>query len=289
MAGNYPDPPAPRMAYDRDGTIAFRILGGNPIQSYGPNTGSIIALNNETDDLLSLEDGSGSPVYAGLVFPQPRDIRGIYINYYQVSSATLYSSTDTTNGVDGTWSTVAGVSLVDNNVIQSYRSSIGSVTLNGITGLRIRRDNGYGGAIGPRAIHIYGSYAAGTTPDRLRIWHPTLDEPLDDPDATDGVYFDWGNVPRSSSQDRTFRIKNDSATMTATGISITQQALTDTTPSVPAQFTFSDGGAFSTTISISDLAPGALSPIITKRFAPPSNATLSLWASRTVVTPTSWS
>lgn len=123
----------------------------------------------------------------------------------------------------------------------------------------------------------------------MRMWRPTLDELLDDNNSADGAFFDWGDVQRNTTSDKSFRVKNESATLTANGVVVSQQTLTDTTPAVNSMFTFSDGGAFATSIEIGSLAPGALNPVITKRFTRPNDAVLSLWASRTVANPTSWS
>lgn len=288
MAGNYPDAPAPRMAYDTDGTIAFRVLGANPISTYGVDSANIRIMNNESSDLVDMTYGSSGAVYIGVVFPQQRDISGIYASYSQVSDSTLYYSTNTTSGIDGSWSTVPGGSVIDSSVQTSYRASVSPVSLSGVTGIRIRRGNGYGGGNGLRALHIYGALSAGVTPDRLRQWHPTLDEPLDDNETTDGAYLDWGNVPRGSTQDRSFRIKNNSATLTANSITVQNNILTDTTPTLNNQVTYSDGGAFANNINIGNLAPGALSPVITVRRTISSTANLGPYSVRTIAEAGSW-
>ena len=288
MAGNYPDAPAPRMAYDTDGTIAFRVLGGNPITTYGPDSGTIRVMNNESSDLVDMTYGSSGAVYVGVVFPQQRDISGVYVSYNQVSSATLYYSTDTTSGIDGAWAVVPGASVIDSSVQTSYRSSISTVSLSGVTGLRVRRPNGYGGGNGLRALHVYGSLSAGQTPDRLRQWHPTLDEPLDENNSADGAYLDWGNVPRGTTQERSFRIKNNSATLTANSIVVSNSILTDTSPTLNNQITYSDGGAFANSINIGNLVPGEISAEITVRRTISLSANMGPWSVRTIAEAGSW-
>ena len=288
MAGNYPDVPAPRMAYDRDGTIGFKYIAGavTPTQLTG---GEMAQINNETENTWWSQD-TVPDWYYGLLFPQLRDIIG-YFNcaYFNTGSnpIVMYTSTDTTNGMDGIWTNRGNLS--QQSGVANYRTAISTVSWLGVKGARLHLD--FQGGSGVRTIkklHLYGSIATGETPDRVRMWHPTLDEPLDDTTSADGIYFDWGDIQRNTTSDKTFRIKNNSATLTANSIVISQQTLTDTSPTVNSQFTFSDGGAFAASIDIGNLAPGAISPVITKRFTRPSNATLGLWTSRTIADPTSW-
>lgn len=291
MAGNYPDVPAPRMAYDRDGSTLYRIDGSSV---------TILAdsikrdLNDESDSQYGF--GTGATYRMGIVFPQLRDVVGLHIVHFAGAAFsqgldTFEVSSDTTNGLDGTWSAPGDPAELHGSVGTAARTSIQSVSWLGIKAFRfyIRKgDDATPVTHYMRAIHLYGSITAGETPDRLRMWHPTLDEPLDESNAADGAYFDWGDIQRNTSSDKTFRIKNNSATMTANSIIVSQETLTETTPTITSQFTFSDGGAFAASIDIGSLAPGAISPIITKRYARPSNATLSLWTSRTIANPTNW-
>lgn len=292
MAGFYPDVPAPRMSYDRDGSILVRIDGSSV---------TVLAdsvkrdLNDQSDTQYGF--GTGSTYQMGLIFPQLRDVTGIYIVHYAGAAFsqgldTFEISSDTTNGLDGTWSSPGDPTEIHGSVGTTARTSIQSVSWLGIKAFRFyarKGDDATPVTHYMRAIHLYGAIAAGENPDRLRIWHPTLDEPLDDANSADGAYFDWGDIQRNTTSDKTFRIKNNSASLTANGVVISQETLTETSPTVNSQFTFSDGGTFAASIDIGNLAPGALSPVITKRYARPSNATLSLWTSRTIANPTSWS
>jgi hypothetical protein len=118
--------------------------------------------------------------------------------------------------------------------------------------------------------------------DRLEIWHPTLDQ------RVDGAFFDWGDTPRGSTQDRVFRVKNRSDIYTANTITVALEALTDTSPSYAGSFLFSTGGSFTNVVSIGTLYPGAVSGTITVRRATPANAVLSTWMARVSATATSW-
>lgn len=283
MAGNYPDVPAPRMAYDRDGSTAFRLNTDNTITTL--SSAQALTMNDESSSGVSTPSMGGTwTVYFGVIFPQARDISGVTIsgsNGGDYISDLFQTSVDTTNGLDGTWVTqIASPTIIGSAVTPTYRTAINSVAVTNIQGVRYRARKVLGAASGTQtcyALHLYGSISNKSGVDALRIWHPTLNEPLDENNSADGAYFDWGNIQRNTTSDKQFRIKNESLTLTANGIIISQQTPTDTTPSVNTMFSFSDGGAFAASIDIGNLAPGAISPIITKRFTRPSNAVLSLW------------
>ena len=66
--------------------------------------------------------------------------------------------------------------------------------------------------------------------------------------------------------------------------------LTDGSPSVPGQHTLSfGGGSFLSQVNVGDLAPGAVSGIVTFRRVTPSNAQLGLWSFRVFAESTAWS
>lgn len=131
-------------------------------------------------------------------------------------------------------------------------------------------------------LHIYGKPSTGENDDRLELWHPTLDQ------RVGAAYFDEGNVPRGSTADLPFRLKNRSSTYTANTITVSIEAATDTSPSVPGQHTFSNGGSYAATTSVSSIAPGAISGTLTLRRITPTNAVLSVWVARIKAVPASW-
>lgn len=298
MAGNYTDPPAPRMAYDRDGTVGVHLVINSSTVQETTNS-DLVRINDEDSDILNNYSwyGNVGGVTYGLafIFPEFRDVVGYMVqcNHVGASRAELQTSTNTTNGLDGTWVTQdaswdsAGSSI---NYVP-MRENITSVAFNGIKSMRFLTDMGTGGsrAIHYYVVHLYGTASNYAGQDTLRIWHPTLDEPLDDNTSADGAHLDWGDVVRGTTADRTFRIKNNSATLTANSVIISTQVASNTSPTLESQITYSDGGAFQPSLDIGNLAPGALSSVISVRKATDINAALSLWWLRTVAEATSWS
>lgn len=282
MAGFYPDVPAPRMAYDIDGTVLFHSnLVNTPTQITGA---TLTSFNDETSGT-----GLGTTNWIILIFPQLRNVSGVLFRQGSVGGATctLQSSPDTTNGNDGTWTTASSAIPMQFTGGTEHRSSIRPVTATSVKAIRIHANN-IGGDTNIYNLHVYGNIDTGQTPDRLRAWHPTLDEPLDDNTAADGAWLDWGDATRGTTADKTFRIKNNSATQTANSISIASQVLTDTTPNIGPQITYSDGGAFATSLNIGNLAPGAISSVITVRRTTPTNASVSVWTWRSNIVVGSW-
>lgn len=287
MSGNYPDPPnALRMAWDRDGTVLCQVrTDTGAITTYGSTERN--NLNDEdTDGLNFTTTGSMSVYRFCLIFPELRDITHYAIGATfggGVTPGALQWSADTTNGFDGTWTNAVNP-WVNKGTNASLLRSPDAVTINGAKAVRwYGNTGGFTQDITTLFAHFYGGPAAGQNPDRLRLWHPSSDAEMLGPN------FEFGNVARSTSADKTFRIKNNSATLTANDVVLSLGALTDTSPSVPGQYLLSqDGVNFAATQNIGNLAPGAISGVMTLRRVTPSNAVLGLWWARVLAVATSW-
>lgn len=292
MADFYPDVPSWRFAYDKDATVVVGITADHVATQLSST--DVAKMANENQDGYT----SSTHQQVAFLFPEKRNLDGYYVALKRVVGGTatgkVETSTNTTNGVDGAWtaltSTLAPVAATSVN--PGYRTSIVTASQAGITGVRVTCDSlGPGGAPDAGAgdyqfwaVHLFGAIASGENPKRLVLWHPTSDQRITP------AWFDWGNVPRSSSADRTFRVKNNSSSLTATAIRVAQDVLTDATPSVPGQHLLSiDGVVFTPQVDIGNLAPGAISGVLTLRRATPANAQLSAWAHRVYAEATSWS
>lgn len=290
MAGNYPDYPSYRLPYDKDGTQATYVDGVNAVFSL--TSTHIHNLNNESDlDGLGYAalGTMGSASKLCFIFPRKMDIDGYFFAdddslATRLTPLTLQGSTDTTNGLDGSWSTIVNPFVRGEPTNPNYRAAVQSVTSLGLRGVR------FNFSLGPNAnfnnilsVHLFGEPSPGENTDRLCLWHPTLDQ------RVGPAYFDWGNVPRGSSQDITFRVKNLSSTLTAQAPRVAMDVLTDTTPSVPGWHLISKGSGFAAQQTIGDLGPGAISSeTLTLRRTTPTNAVLSLWAFRVFAESTTW-
>lgn len=282
MAGSYMDSPAPRLAYDRDGSIGVTATMAGTLTQL--TTANLQALNNEAEDTPPFSSKS----MLAIIFPAPVDIHSVYLALSSTQSFTIQTSKDTTTGVDGTWSTqVAAAATYQRDVRPGYRifsnltlMQSGAVS-QGVRGVRITTTSNV--SLSVKGLHVYGSPAVGALLDRLAFWLPSTDAEVP------ANYFDWGNVPRGSSADKTFRIKNISGDLTANDIVLYAEALTPGTPSVVGMTSLSnDGSLFSASLDLGDLAPAALTGVLTIRRNVPTNAQVSVWSARLVADVTSW-
>lgn len=290
MAGNYPDVPAPRLAYDRDGTLGFQTDDDTGLVT-AMSGAQLATLNDEDADGVEARWANSHGGYTGFIFPELRDILGFFIcassSDNAVAATAMQTSVDSTTGIDGTWVTrIAGNIPYSQGLIPDYRT-VNACSYLGIKAIRFHAGTFFGASL-MKMIHWYGRIAAGQTPNRLRLWHPTLDQPLDDPAVSpDGAYFDWGNAAQNTQQDRTFRIKNNSATLTANNVTVSTDQ--PSPPAVGDTRTLSkDGSTFTSTINFTSIAPGALTAVCTLRRVTPANATLSVQVYRILASAVSW-
>jgi hypothetical protein len=289
MAGAYTDPPNKRFAWHEDGSALVLIQNGIATAATLTQRQNANGESNTTE----LNLGSAGNTYWGVVFPQLRNITHVYAqteNAGGLSRLTglLQSSTNTTNLLDGTWTTVNGAFALTSGLIgTTWRSGIQSATMTGVKALRFGfTSSGGSNNTTMSHLHLYGTYATGQTPDRLELWHPTVDAPLSNYPA----WFDWGDIVQGVSTTRAFRVKNMSSTFLATGVTVSFSALTDSSSAFTNAHTFSlDNTTFSSTASISAIAAGSISSTVYAKFAATSTQPISVWAGNVKAAATTWS
>lgn len=250
MAGFYPDVPGHRFAYHVDGTKIFLLNAATSILT--EVTSQAATLNNEGDDYVSGE-GNTSIIF---VFPEARNLQGYFVAKYNSGNrnytmGTMHVSTDTTDGLDGTWTVLVNptsYTIASDSIVPNFRSSIATSSASNIKGVKFDYSSGYD-VDGFRAIHFYGNIPLTESPDRLAFWHPTLDSQLD------GAYFDWGDDVQGQSYTKKFRIKNNSSSKTANSIMLSSGTQTG---SMAIDFS-TDGSTYTSSLNIGNLAPGAMS------------------------------
>lgn len=286
MGGTYADVPAPRLAYHRDGTRAVTVDFG--VASQRP-TSWLETLNNESDDLAftwNAFDGYGQRFFV-LLFPEPRDVSHAFMAVNNLGGngypgLSLWTSPDTTTGVDGSWTPRTPGPLAGAGRPDRWRTGIWAAGWNGIRGMRFEMYDwgNWNHNNGLLMLHLYGQPSA-IADRQLRLWHPTIDTPLGGADG------DFDDIDAPSSSVRDFRVKNNSSWLTARSVIVGLEVLTDA-PTVPllAQLALSvDGGAtWHPSIELGDLAPGAISDVVSVRWAVHPEADLSVWAATAVPT-----
>lgn len=276
MAGNYPDAPGMMIQYDRDGSSLYTD-GGAWTEMNSTQRANL----NKTPAVNAYSTTQWTTVNVGILFPETYDIVG-YSNASAggTSNGSVFTSVDTTNMADGTWVNRGGFST------NSYRT-VTSASWSGIRGIYWSFGNGSANKVSFYGVHVYGqpsSAALTATPSRLRFWHATLDQLLG------GAGLDFGDTARSTAPTKQFRIKNNSATLTANSIVISSESLNDSSPTIVGVQTFDNAGSgYSSTQNIGNLAAGAISGIITLKTAPGSTAIVGTWRQRIRAIAGSWS
>lgn len=259
MAGFYSDVPGQRVPYHRDGSVVLAVNRGAGTILTTFSTADKNAINDESSSNVTMTTG-GAQIRLAVLFPQPMDIVGyqLAMGNVPINQGLVYSF-DTTNGIDGTWTTLSLV-MQTSYTFAHHRTEITLPTIpSGITALGFQGQQGSGAnARSVSNCHIYGRP---TTLRGLQAWHPTLDQ------ALGGAHFDWGDVPLDADdQLRDFRIKNAETTDTASSVVLTAAALTDPIPTNLPNYDFSDDGVtWATSLSLGNLVAGAISPVLTVR------------------------
>lgn len=293
MAGFYPDVTGQRFALDIDGTIFQKLDGAKTVLTDAQSASTIIS---DTDaDTYQLDAVYSYPPtntrgYFVLIFPELRNLDSYFIavtgNYADPKE--LEYSSDTTDGLDGTWTQVTTNWVKNGTISPNYRTNITSQPLTNVKGLRFGYGSSNGGynvnyQFNVQCMHLYGSIVGGQNPDRLRFWDAALDQEVGP------AYFDFGDNSVGTNKVVQFRVKNNSSTKTASGVNLAKESASYT--DVANGLTFSgDNTAYSTTLSIGDLAPGAISPVIyLKRSFDLAEVTSVPKDGRITATATTWS
>lgn len=277
MTGIYPDVPAKRIEYDIDGSAGF---------SWDNATLTVLSqanlqtLNDEASGSLGWS-ANASGKYYGVVFSAPQTLEALYLS--GAGTITIQYSLDTTNGQDGTWTDVPSGPPVSSSVETTWRTITTITPINGVKG--IRAISGSLGSQSLRAIHAYGHRT--NSGDVLGMWHPTLSQML----YLTPALGDFGDRLRNSGYaEMSFRVKNLSTTLIADNVSISSDALTDSSPtSTVSQIEFRyNGGSWGSTASVGDLNPEEVSQVIDVRLDVDLALSPGLWSPRVKAAAAAW-
>jgi hypothetical protein len=315
-------PPAPRIAYDTDGSVVVisrtATNDHNPFIADYPTKASL-----NTNLATGLAIGSGlwdiqTPAieyyaknFVAVVFPHEMDIKAIMVSAHQRTTATssaawakayveIQVSTDTTNGQDGSWTTVAYKDedsyhlpfVFTTATLPPYR--IGGAPNDGEYRLNPNDLFKGDGPAGPGWMLISGADEI----TALRLFFPRRSLPevtnfswmllalnlygepssatgerleLVNADDTDRADLVFGNMDVGTHVTHQIRVKNVSASADATDV-----RLTGVSAGLPEFYPYShysiqlslDGEAWSPTVRLGDISAGELSPEVFLRVDP---------------------
>lgn len=249
--------PDRRMPYDIDGTLVYygSVVGGANV-AYTQGQLQELQDTDETVPGVAYQDTHR----VWLFFPEQREVTAIYIYSTNGAYSLLQGSNDTTNGADGTWETASLPSgfpgpMTGEGGAFRWRDGIKPISFTGPK--KNVRISGPPAQAQPFIMHLYGEAASGAmSHDLIFINH----------DDTPGVEFtapeDFGDQPLGTTVVRQFRIKNTSATETATNVNIQCN---------DSDFVISEDGVnWVVTISGFSLGPGAESATFYVRCTTPA-------------------
>lgn len=292
MAGSYNDAPAARMAVSGDGSIGLMAeADGTSFVVGRPPRSPWLNLSQASMDMLDSEDASDNifgnwlDTESCIIFPEKRDIDGLFLAWDQIQGGGTSTSVDTTNGVDGTWVDQSYTGFVW-SADDEYRDNIQAFSLTGIRSVRH-----YNTANQPdwAAFHCYGTFASGETPDRIIFLDEGTGLEFGSGGSTPDI-MDFGDRPRGSIFDHEFRVRNNSTVagnnLTATTIVLTSEVREGV---MNTWMTYNEaGGAFSASETVTSLAPETNSALLVMRLDIADAAQLFVWAARTKVAVTTW-
>lgn len=362
---NFPTPPAARIPYDLDGTAV--VVGPGFSSDWTPfnmSPAGVAAMNSDHSSTAFVVNWRSASMGTGyynvnstgvtpltvdplpwvcLLFPRPMELNAVFVHilpaaegYYispymdigEFQPFLLQTSSDSTNGIDGTWHTVLDVNSPQTSmgygnypaavlvsapgvtnglpgvgpvVNENYRRAGGA----GKTGWQLLTGSGLRNVVAvrmlvdrtPAGMYDNNGLRFSGMLCKLHLYGaPELDY---DPHRLEiqssvGIRsdLDFGDVPQDSSSIKTFSVVNLSDALTATGVSV----LVDVTNPVPpltgtvADTELSlDGTLWATSVDLPDLAPLSRSQDIWIRVSTPSTSLLGNWAPRLIARAEEWS
>ena len=288
----YPTLPGRRFEYDVGGGSVYY---GNDINEITTalTTEQMAELNNidHTNLVVQKNVYNATALLTVWVFlPEKFVVAGLgmlhALSNWNGAGVTIAGSSDSTNGLDGTWINATLPNGAIPNVMMDtdqWRDSIQPCTFSeAIKVLRLRYSGGYDFAddsnVKIYALHIYGVKAAGEIPDDILF--------LDDDASGDPEFIrdlDFGDRPEGTTVTHRIKLLNSSTTKIANNLTL---SLID----VDFKFSLDEGATWVTGATITSLAPQGISnSILIKNTIPPPTQMLGPRAPRFEVTIGNWS
>lgn len=315
MAGSWPDMPSRKIPYHDDGTVVAgrHPTGGAPYENFYEWNATYVNEMNDLDFVKISEDWSDRrfPAMSGTysasqlnkrtesvwIFPERRDLYGYAFVILQDNTGTgglgahyCYTSVDTTNGIDGTWTQWGPIwvddNITSNNYPEAWRENQYTEARTNVRGVLWLGTGGTFNA-GPdvwKAMFLFGEIAAGETPDRILFIDNYTGLEFDKP-------MDWGDVPRGSTLTWDIYLLNNSTTLQANSMDLTFGTLYNSSNTwYEMKVT---GGGYGTSITGITMAASARYPagtdVITIKLDVPDTQALGVFeAFLELSKPTSW-
>ena len=195
-------------------------------------------------------NGTDPDIALWFFLPEKREVTHIGFVWSAEDTLTIQGSSDTANGMDGTWETATFTQPVKG--ITGYRWRTNIIAVSFAEPKKTIRIHCYGTGTGSHAwfgnVHIYGYKAAGETPDDILFCDASTG-------AEKTALMDWGDRPEGTTLIDSFKVKNASTGKIANDINLQLNH---------ADFllSWSADGPWTATLDIATLGVGALSNTI---------------------------
>ena len=322
-----PSLPAPRIAYDRDGSFVFVSRNvGNDRSPFFLQPNALQRLNSDefggvamTQDWWNIVQGmeTAAPHFVSVLFPTPQFIVAWYASARSRFASNnppfpsidvgvdieFQVSRDTTNGLDGSWKTMAYKSYdADHLDFGNEVSALGPDDLTTIYGAKESitsgdpqyknsslDTSGWQYIFGPaqrqvRGVRLYFPRQPPTayaffvfTMLHLHLYgYPDDNATQDRLEVVDSTSGDpkgdihWGDIDYQASDTNTFKIKNLSATLTANSVVASIKENYPTGSGSSLKLSIDGGTTWASSVSLGNLAPGASSSEVMVQLDPVS-------------------
>jgi hypothetical protein len=236
------------MPYHTDGSVVKIISAANGVV-YSFNASEMLELNDE--DKTPVGPSLTGYYYVTVFFPEPRVVTGLFGGVEdQYGPSLVEGSSDSTNGLDGTWETASAPNGYNSwpGDFDNWRKNIKPVSFTqAVRVIRVK----FAFFTHVIVLHVYGHKATGETPDDISF----LDAEAADAEFT--TPLDFGDRPAGTSVQRQIKIKNASTTKTANNVNLYVED-----PADIVRIAWSNAGPWQTTLNIASLAAGAKSNVI---------------------------
>lgn len=292
MPDEYPPAPGQRLAYD---------LMGCQLWTYKPDLSSLTRRTTSEMDLLNNEENYGpvifngdvfSTLYTEMLFPYPVDFFGIWASGDVSLGPTgnlnaLFSDVSVTSDPQHVVQDTDLTEVTDHLTLPKhfntwrFSTEITEFSAENVWAIRGTMRAGHiFGDIRLHQLHLYAAPNPENNPNRVIV----ID---DDTGLEVASVVDWGNTARGSVRSHTFQVKNNSATHTATDVTLGFHSLNT---GVAAWHEMRDGGgAWSTSLNLGNIGPGVTyANDIDVRVTVPTGAGLDARSNRLTVQFTGW-
>lgn len=253
----YQSLPSRAMPYNTDGSVVKIISTIGGVFSLSSN--EMAELNDEDYNDAHGDILTTGTHYMVVFFPEPRTVLGLFALARRSWSGPggpilLEGSTDSTNGLDGSWESANAPSGYNGNSTQfdEWRKSVKPVSFSqAVRVIRIKfcgPEEQYRNSL---ICHVYGVKGSGQTPDDILF----LDAEASDAEFTNPL--DFGDRPAGTSTQHQIKIKNASTTKTANNINLYVED-----PADIIRIAWSSSGPWQTTLNVASLASNTKSSVI---------------------------